>query len=245
MTINADDDQEMIGLMSTVEDEYVNLLGMLGAHTGAFKRENRKAYNRIVSEIYSPPRVTRMASSLPSPKVLPGYAFDITTNDPDDGEPWDFDAPAKREKARRLIREQKPLFLVGSPMCTAWCTWQRLNQLRRSPEICRRERVKARLHLDFVMELYKEQVAGGRFFLHEHPDSAGSWEEACCKEVLELPDVSRVVADQCQYDNRVTFGLQKGMPVKKPTGFMSNAPELLEKLRARCLGRHGQCSSRR
>ena len=143
VTINADDDQEMIGLMSTVEDEYVNLLGMLGAHTGAFKRENRKAYNRIVSEIYSPPRVTRMASSLPSLKVLPGYAFDITTNDPDDGEPWDFDAPAKREKARRLIREQKPLFLVGSPMCTAWCTWQRLNRLRRSPEICRRERVKA------------------------------------------------------------------------------------------------------
>ena len=115
-------DDYMVGSVATVEDEYLNLIGMLGTHTGAFKRETRKAFNRTVSEIYSPPRVTRMASLLPSLKLLPGYAFDITQNDPDDGMPWDFDIAEKRAKAQRLLNEQRPLFLVGSPMCTAWCT---------------------------------------------------------------------------------------------------------------------------
>ncbi len=45
-----------------------------------------------------------MIANLPSTKLLPGYAFDVTVNDPDDGLPWDFDRPEKREKARRLLR---------------------------------------------------------------------------------------------------------------------------------------------
>ena len=85
---DGDKDAEMIGAVTTVEDEYLNMIGMLGTETRAFKRDTRKAYNRIVFEIYSPPRVTRMASLLPSLKLLPGYAFDITQNDPEDGEPW-------------------------------------------------------------------------------------------------------------------------------------------------------------
>ena len=117
---NGDEDDDMIGCL-TVEEEHFTMLAMLGVPGRAHRREHRKAYNRIVSEIYSPPRVTRMVSSLPRMGLAPGFAFDITCADPDDGEPWDFDRPDKREKARAMIRRQKPLFLVGSPMCTAWC----------------------------------------------------------------------------------------------------------------------------
>ena len=239
------EDDIMMSPLTTVEEEYVNLLGMLGTQTNAFKRENRKAYNRIVSEIYSPPRVTRMASMLPSLKLLPGYAMDITTEDPDDRQPWDFDCAAKRDKARRLLREQKPLFLIGSPMCTAWCTWQRLNRLGRDPETCKRERIKACVRLDFVMELYQEQMDGGRFFLHEHPQGSASWEEASVQKLLEIEGVRRVQADQCQYNSEVKFGMHKGLPVKKPTGFLSNAPHLLARLEKRCSGHGGECSRRR
>ena len=96
-------DEEMIGLIRTVEDEYMNLLGTLGVQSKSFRRETRKAFKRIVTEIYSPPRVTRMASLMPSMKLLPGYAFDISQDDPNDGEPWDFNDSSKREKARRMI----------------------------------------------------------------------------------------------------------------------------------------------
>ena len=50
--------------------------------------------------------------------LTPGLAMDLTTNDPDDGKPWDFDVKDKRDKALRLQRGQKPLFTNGSPMCT-------------------------------------------------------------------------------------------------------------------------------
>ena len=69
-----DQDDEMIGAV-TFEDECALLLTTLGAPSKAYKRERRKTYNRIVTEVYSPPRVTRMASYLPDLRVLPGYAF--------------------------------------------------------------------------------------------------------------------------------------------------------------------------
>jgi len=34
----------------------------------------------------------------------------LTVSDPDDGHAWDFDRADKKEKARMLLRAQKPLF---------------------------------------------------------------------------------------------------------------------------------------
>ena len=123
-----------------------------------------------------------------------------------------FDDPSRRTEARRRIAEQKPMFLVGSPMCKAFCNWQKLNASKRDPAVVAREWNKAIVHLEFVCQLYKEQVAGGRFFLHEHPATASSWQERCIAEVLELPRVARAVGDQCQYGQRS----RRGAPVKKP-----------------------------
>ncbi len=44
-----------------------------------------------MSEIFSSPRVTKLLSTMPSSRLLPGFALDITCTDPDDGQPWDFD----------------------------------------------------------------------------------------------------------------------------------------------------------
>ena len=59
--------------------------------------------------------------------IMPGFAFDLTTNDPDDGLPWDFGKESKRDKARALLREQKKYLAISSPMCAAFGQWQRLN----------------------------------------------------------------------------------------------------------------------
>ena len=56
-----------------------------------------------------------------------------------------------------------------------------------------------------------------------------------------MKGVGRVTADQCQFGQE---NIQKD-PVRKPTGFMSNAPELLKTLAVRCMGRGGACSRRR
>ncbi len=72
-------------------------------------------------------------------------------------------------------------------MCTRWCSWQALNDAKKDPSLVRREKIRAMVHLNFVAELYRDQVLGGRFFLHEHPDGASSWEEKVMQEVLRLP----------------------------------------------------------
>ena len=56
--------------------------------------------------------------------------------------------------------------------------------------------------------------------------------------VLALNGVRRVRSDQCQHGQESELG----NPVKKPTGFMSNAACLLEALDRRCFGRKGLCS---
>jgi len=224
------------------DHDVVQVLALLGADPRSYRREKKQAVRRLVSEVYSPPRVTEMLKQISNHRLTPGLALDLTCTDPDDGQPWNFDVKEKRDKARQLLRQQKPLFLIGSPACTRWCSWQALNDAGRDPGLIRREKLRALVHLEFVKDLYTDQVEGGRFFLHEHPEGASSWDEDCIQEVLRLPEVSRVRGDQCQYGQEVNFGKYRGQPIKKPTGFMSNAPELLKRLSTVCRGVGGACS---
>lgn len=94
------EDAEMMTMAVHEAHECLNLIANMGCSTRSYRRERRRGFNKIVSEIYSPPRVTRMLSSMPGHELVPGLALDVTCNDPDDGKPWDFDCPEKREKAR-------------------------------------------------------------------------------------------------------------------------------------------------
>ena len=71
-----------------------------------------------VAEIYSPPRVTQRARQW---GLKPGWSLDITTKD-ENGDPWDFSRSKMRRKAINKINEDRPLLVVGSPMCTDWTT---------------------------------------------------------------------------------------------------------------------------
>ena len=46
----------------------------------------------------------------------PGWALDLTVTD-EDGLAWDFSTQAKRAKAPKKVREDKPFMLITSPMC--------------------------------------------------------------------------------------------------------------------------------
>ena len=174
---------------------------------------------------------------MPSSQVVAGFALDLTTCD-EDGRPWNFDEKEMRDKARKKIQEEKPLFLIGSPCCTLWSSLQALSEARRDPEEVKRAKIKALVHMEFVAELYREKVLAGRYFLHEHPLCATSLQLECIKEVMAMPGVGSEWGDQCQYGQEESTG----QPVKKPTRWMSNSPEILSKLRRRCQGKVGHCS---
>ena len=77
---------------------------------------------------------------------MPGLALDLTTTN-SKGEPWDFNDPARRKEAEKLLDEQGPQLLIGSPMCTAFSNIQNLNKAKRDPHIVAAEIEKARTHL--------------------------------------------------------------------------------------------------
>ncbi len=202
------------------DDVAMLLVQQFGGCKRGYARERRQAFNRTVSELFSPPRVAAATKLLPSLKLLPGLSFDLTTNDPDDGEPWDFDRPEKRSKCRRIVREQRPILVVGSPMCRAFCSWQRLSMIVGDSDKLLCEKTRALVHLSFCCEIYAMQAREGRYFLHEHPQAAASWQEDAIAKILRIPGVTTTIGDQCQY------GLQSptnnDATIKKATKFMSN-----------------------
>ena len=108
-----------------------------------------------------------------------------------------------------------------------------------------KERIAAVVHLDFVAEIARDQIAEGRYFLFEHPQGASSWGEDSIERLSRHPDVMKVVAHQCQFGAEIQAGPHKGEPIMKPTGFLTNSPELAKALNRQCNGRDGQCSRKK
>ena len=100
------------------------------------------------------------------------------------------------------------------------------------------EKKRAVEHLAFSVELYREQMRHGRYFVHEHPAYATSWQEEMIKDLLEEQGVVRATCDQCLYGCES----EAKDPVEKPTTFMTDAPEVARELQQRCQGRRGACS---
>ncbi len=192
---------------------------------------------KFLSEVYSVPRVTEAAARLPSCGLVPGFAFDLRTCNAA-GKPWDFRDKDMRREAKRMLEEQKPWILVGSPPCTPFSTWQALNERKRPAEKVQSEWDEGVAHLEFMSELYAMQHRGGRYFLHEHPEHANSWGVECIRRVAAMPHVEETVGDQCQYGQQTA----EGEPIKKGTRWLSNSPCILEALNRRCSGRGGKCS---
>ena len=78
-------------------------------------------------------------------------------------------------------------------------------------------------------------MQGGRYFIHEHPATATSWEDPAVKRVMKLPEVRVSRVDACQYGME---GIYRGeaMPVKKPTKWLSNMRGVNEALSKTCTG---------
>ena len=91
--------------------------------------------------------------------------------------------------------------------------------------------------LNFACDVCRWQHEQGRTFVLEHPWSASSWREhRKLKDLMGLLGVERVRGDLCQFDLRV--GAPGTAPSMKPTGFLSNSPEMLRELAKTCKKEH-------
>ena len=83
--------------------------------------------------------------------------------------------------------------------------------------ISQEERQGAVNHIEFCAAIYKLQSASGRYWLHEHPKSASSWQLKTMLNLHSLPGIIKIRANKCAFglttkrDNERKFA-------KKPTG---------------------------
>ena len=141
-----------------------------------------------VSEIYSPPRVTATAAAM---GLRPGFALDLTVVDEDDGTPWDFSKPEKRQKATKMLDASKPFMLIVSPMCGPFSAIQNLNYIQMQKDDVKTKLTAAMTHIKFCIDLCLKQHLDGRLFLFEHPAGASSWDADVMKQMAAVMGVLR------------------------------------------------------
>ena len=175
----------------------------------------KKEVNSVdVVELFSPPRVTKVAGEL---GLRAGMAMDLTNG-------WDFSLERHRQAAERYIRLVKPWIVIGSPECRMFSQLQHISR-KYWNEDKDKMLVEAKVHIKFVMAMYKLQWEEGRYFLHEHPAEASSWYMKEVQDVMNLDGVQVTKADQCMYGLKTwsTIKWKMETPAKKTTKFMTNS----------------------
>ncbi len=91
----------------------------------------------------------------------------------------------------------------------------------------------ANTHSALCVELYLEQLKAGRYFLHEQPRGAKTWQFPDIRRLMEEPGVHLVTGHICR---RGMMSEDREGPgrVLKPTGWLGNAEEVLEEVAVKC-----------
>eukprot|EP00973_Karenia_brevis_P078885 10948026-Karenia_brevis.AAC.1 len=194
-----------------------------------FNKQMKELLAMDVAEIFSPERVVEFAKDY---DLEPGWSLDLTTTD-EEGRPWNFNDRHMRNKAARKVLQDKPMLLIGSPPCTYFSQLMRINWARMDPETAWQRWNEAVNHLNFCLQLYRLQMKEGRYFLHEHPLTATSWQLPTLKEILGKHGVISTYINMCAYG--MTSSDEHGIGcVYKPTQFMTNSPAVAEQLARKC-----------
>ena len=124
-----------------------------------------------ITEVFSPPRVVMQGMKI---WLTAGSSMDLLTG-------WNFELKSDRDRAIRQIDEEKPMLVIGSPPCTYFSMLQELNKfnMRHDERWLARfndNLIKAIDHVKFCIKLYLRQMEAGRYWLHEHPWLAKSWQ---------------------------------------------------------------------
>jgi len=190
-----------------------------------------------IAEVYSPKRFTALAEQF---KLRPGFAIDLSEKKAD-GEFWNLNKPADVEELHNLLEKDEPLLLTGSPPCNLFSRLQYISWYKLPPEVREKRMKEALHHLHTACDAYEVQLNAGRYFLHEAPWSASSWNDERVERIASRDDVYTVRGPMCKWGMQATDrrGLQGNGYVRKETGWMTNHPGLAELLQTECTNETG------
>jgi hypothetical protein len=155
-----------------------------------------------------------------------------------DGTYWDLSKEEDVEELKFLQEAEDPMMLVGSPPCTAFSNLLKMKRHSVHPGKYEQLRESGRLHLRNSVASYLRQIGRGRYFLHEAPSSADSFDEPEVIELLKMPGILRVRGPMCRWDMMATDGAGTSY-VRKSTDWVTNSPVLAAILEGECSNKFG------
>ena len=210
-----------------ITDEELTQIACVSVELGSFDLDGVD-----VAEIYSPHRFTAMAGSF---GLSAGFAADLLERKAD-GEFWDLTREADIQELWGEVESQDPYLLTGSPPCEAFSALLAISAHKRDPAVVQQKLEIGQHHIRTAASFYKDRLDRGRYFLHEAPWTAKSWEEPEIQALVNDPRCFKVKGPMCRWDMWATDkrGLQGSGFVRKETGWLTNSPILARILEGRC-----------
>ena len=118
---------------------------------------------------------------------------------------WDLREESHRNAAMEYVRRAKPWLVSGIPECTT----------------------STKSHIKFAVPIYREQVASGRWFIHERPTNATSLN---LREVQQDSVASSHEWQMCTHSYARRADETIPVLAKKRTRFLTNSDELAGEL---------------
>ena len=210
-------------------------LGMKKGQRQKLRTEMRQAGHQLQAEFdvmsqssrarTTPPSQVDLLETFAGKAMITEHAgeFNLTTMVPVDySTSFDLFQEEDQEAVTRAISRYRPLFLVQGIDCRDWCLLQdNTNYVRRKVELQKRRRKARKLATKWA----KCQI-DGRFFLIENPVTSRLWQEPDIKELENMDGVMSTVCHSGAYGATNS----KGEMIRKGFRFMSNCPELLNRL---------------
>ena len=193
-----------------------------------------------ILEVFSPRRFTASASQL---GLKAGYAIDLSEQKlagPHVGEHWDLARDRDVKELEYVVEAERPFLLTGSPPCDPFSQLLAISEARRDPAAVRLKRELGMRHLKTSVAFYKMQIAAGRYFLHEHPAGATSWDEPVIQQLQLLPGVFTVQGPMCAWSMKMDTAARGCLHVYKRTRWITNSPVLARLLDTVCSNSEGK-----
>ena len=158
---NANYRDDIVSLVGTLQT-----LGVTALDANRYASQNVHSVRHNTSEptfveLYGTGNIMRLSHGRMRNLNVRGLsAFDLRTCKPD-GTPWNFARRSDRTQAYRYIKEHRPTWIIGSPPCTPFSTWNSGVNAAKMDPAARAEALRAgRMHLTFVVSLHRLQLRG-------------------------------------------------------------------------------------
>ena len=138
-------------------------------------------------------------------RMVPGIAFDLTENDPEDDLPWDFN-DEKGKESQGMDQDSQTIVTHREPYVCGVEPHEQHQLFQTAPREVMTVVEYGTMHLDFCMELYRIQMRTVLYFLHEHPAAAISWKNEAVRKIAQAKGVQAFQGVMCQFGMKQWYG---------------------------------------